>query len=99
MSAASGGEASLAKIVSHILHSHLLVDNPNELNQVNVEYFSKDHNRHIDLLDFAGFINGKYTVGAEMDGMTRQFVRVVATEVDIWKKMRGEYLLRMTRRF
>jgi hypothetical protein len=56
-----GGKAPLVKIVTRILLSHHLPDNPNEQNQIDAEYISQDHNRHVDLLDFASFVRKNYT--------------------------------------
>jgi hypothetical protein len=86
LSAASGGEAPIARIVARILLSHHLPDNPNETNQVNVECFSKDHNRHIDLNDFASSVRENCTRETEKDEATKQLAQIVATGVDVWKE-------------
>jgi hypothetical protein len=84
--AALGGEAPFAKIVARVLLNHHLPDNPNEQNQIDVEYFSKDHDRHVDLLDLASFIRENYTRETEMEEATKVLAQVVATGVDIWKE-------------
>jgi hypothetical protein len=58
--AALGGEAPFAKVVARILLNHHLPDNPNKQNQIDAEYFSQDHNHHIDLLNFARFVRENY---------------------------------------
>ena len=74
------------KVVARILLNHHLPDNPNEQNQIDAEYFSQDHNRHIDLLDFARFVRENYTRESEMEEATiKQLAQVVSTGVDIWK--------------
>jgi hypothetical protein len=84
--AALGGEAPLAKVVAQILLNHHLPDNPNKLNQIDAEYFSQDHNRHIDLLNFARFVRENYTSESEMEEATiKQLAQVVSTGVDIWR--------------
>jgi hypothetical protein len=84
--AASGGEAPLTKVVGRIVLNHHLPDNPNEQNQIDAEYFSQDHNRHIDLLDFARFVRENYTSESEMEeAPIKQLAQVVSTGVDIWK--------------
>jgi hypothetical protein len=59
--AALGGVVPLAKIVARILLSHHLPDNPNKQNQIDAEYFSQDHDRHVDLLNFASFVRKRST--------------------------------------
>jgi hypothetical protein len=84
--AALGGEAPLATVVARILLNHHLPDNPKEQNQIDAEYFSQDHNRHIDLLNFARFVRENYTSESKMEEATiKQLVQVVSTGVDIWK--------------
>jgi hypothetical protein len=84
---ALGGEAPLAKIVVRILLSHHLPDNPNEQNQIDAEYFSHDHNRHVDLLDFASFVRKNYTQENKMEEATiKLLAQVVSEGVDIWKE-------------
>ena len=81
-----GGEAPLAKIVAHILLNQHLPDNP-EQNQIDAEYFSQDHNRHVDLLNFASFIRKNYTRENEIEEATiRLLAQVVSEGVDIWKE-------------
>jgi hypothetical protein len=89
--AALSGEAPLAKIVACILLSHHLPDNPNEQNQIDAEYFSQDHNRHVDLLDFACFVRKNYTRENEMEEATiKLLAQVVSEGVDIWKEADDE---------
>jgi hypothetical protein len=78
-----GGEARLAKIVARILLSHHLPDNPNKQNQIDAEYFSQDHNRHVGLLNFASFVRKNYTRKNKMEELLAQ---VVSEGVDIWKE-------------
>jgi hypothetical protein len=86
-----GGEAPLAKIVAHILLSHHLPDNPNEQNQIDAKYFSQDHDRHVDLLDFACFVRKNYTRENEMERATiKLLAQVVSRGVDIWKEAKDE---------
>jgi hypothetical protein len=61
LSAASGGEAPLAKVFARILLSHHLPDNPNKQNQIDAEFFSHDHNQHVNLLEFASFVRKNNT--------------------------------------
>jgi hypothetical protein len=67
---ALGGEAPFAKVFARILLNHHLSDNPNEQNQIDAEYFSQDHNRHIDLLNFASFVRENSTSKSEMEEAT-----------------------------
>jgi hypothetical protein len=60
-------------IVTHFLLNYHLPDNPNEQNQLDVAYFSQDHNRHIDLLNFASFIRENYTRETEMEETTKNY--------------------------
>jgi hypothetical protein len=83
LSAALGGEAPLAKIIARILLKYHLPDNPNEQNQIDAEYFSKDHNRHANLLDFAIFVRENHIRETEMEDATQRLA--VASIVDIWK--------------
>jgi hypothetical protein len=77
--AALGGEAPLAKVVARILLNHHLPDNPNKQNQIDAEYFSQDHNCHIDLLDFDRFVRENYTSESEMEEATiKQLAQVVS---------------------
>jgi hypothetical protein len=87
LSAASGGEAPLVKIVARDLLSHHLPNNSDEMNQADVEHFSNNHNQHINLLDFASFVRENHTRETETDEATKQqLVQVVATGVDVWKE-------------
>ncbi len=82
-----GGEAPLAKIVAGILLDHHLPDNPHEQNQIDAEYFSHGHDRHVDLLNFASFVRKNYTRETEMEEATiKLLVQVVSTGVDIWEE-------------
>jgi hypothetical protein len=82
-----GGAAPLAKIVARNLLSHHLPDNPNEQNQIDAEYFSQDHIRHVDLLDFVSFVRKNYTRENEMEEATiKLLAQVVSEGVDIWKE-------------
>jgi hypothetical protein len=89
LTAASGGEAPFGKIVARVLLNHHLPDNPYKLNQIDANYFSKDHGRHVDLLDFASFVRANHKQRgneAEMDENTKMLAEAVATGVDIWKE-------------
>jgi hypothetical protein len=86
-----GGEAPLAKIVAYILLSHHLHDNPNEQNQIDAEYFSQDHDRNVDLLNFACFIRKNYKRENEMEAATIKLLEhMVSRGVDIWKEADNE---------
>jgi hypothetical protein len=90
LTAALGGEAPLGKVVARVLLNHHLPENPNEENQVAVGHYSKDHDRHIDLLDFASFVRLSYTRReTEMDPKTKSLAELVARGVDIWKEEDG----------
>jgi hypothetical protein len=83
LSAALGGEAPLAKVVARILLKHHLPATPSS--QIDAEFFSKDHNRHLDLLDFATFVRKNYTREVEIDVTTKRLAQVIATgRFDIW---------------
>ena len=89
LTAALGGEAPLGKIVARVLLNHHLPDNPFEQNQIDVHFYSEDHDRHIDLLDFASFVRKNYLQRGretEMEANTRLLAQLVATGVDIWKE-------------
>jgi hypothetical protein len=81
------GEAPLAKNVTCILLKHHLPDNPNEQNQSDAEYFSQDHNQHVDLLNFASFVRKDYTRENKMKEATMKLLaQMVSTGVDIRKE-------------
>jgi hypothetical protein len=81
-----GGEAPHA-FVARILLSHHLPDNLNKQNQIDAEYFSQDHNRHVNLLNFASFVRKNYTRENQMEEETiKLLAQVVSEGVDIWKE-------------
>jgi hypothetical protein len=87
LTAALGGEAPLGKVVARVPLNHHLPDNPLEQNQIDVCYFSKNHDRHIDLLDFASFVRTNYTQRETgMDATAKLLAQLVSTGVDIWKE-------------
>jgi hypothetical protein len=89
LAAASGGEAPFGEIAARVLLNHHLPDNPCKLNQIDANCFSKDHGRHVDLLDFASFVRASHKQRgneAEMDESTKMSAEVVATGVDIWEE-------------
>jgi hypothetical protein len=80
------GQAPLTKIVARILLKyHLPDDNLNQQNQIDAEYFSKDHDWHVDHLDFASFVRENYIGETEMEDATKWLAQAVASGVDIWK--------------
>jgi hypothetical protein len=86
-----GGEVPLARIVAHILLIHHLPHNPKEQNQIDAEYFSQDHDRHVDLLDFACFVRKNHTRENEMEEATKKLLaQAVSRGVDIWKEADDE---------
>jgi hypothetical protein len=55
--------------------------------QIDVCHFSKDHDRQIDLLDFASFVRTNCTQReTEMDAGTKLPAQLVSAGVDIWKE-------------
>jgi hypothetical protein len=59
---------------------------PNEQKQIDIENFSKDHNRHINLLNFARFVRENNIREPEMDEASKLLAQVVSTRDDIWKE-------------
>jgi hypothetical protein len=53
-------------------------------NQLDDEYFSKDHDRTINLLDFEAFVKKYYARETEMNEEMLRLAQVVAAGVDIW---------------
>jgi hypothetical protein len=65
-------------------------ENPNQQDQIDVECCSKDHDRNLDLLDFASFVRQNCTRReTEMGPTTKLSAELVARGVDVWKEEDG----------